>query len=341
MKQTLPLLLLLALMLTACGSSSGNFHLSGRLLKIDQGEFFVYSPDGDMEGIDTIKVRAGRFEYSTTLPRATTLMIVFPNFSEQPIFAKPGDKLEIDGDASHLKEMTVKGSKDNETMNSLRPQLATATPSEQIKIAETFIEQHPDSPIGLYLVRSVILQSSSPNFQKARQLVDKMLAAQNKNGALLRLKKELQGRGYAVQGKPLPNFSVTDTDGKSYTQADFSKADIGVIMTWGTWKYESTRALRQLDKMKKRARSRLQVLTISLHGSSVEYKRSFEIDSLIVPIVCDGQSFDTPLCRQLGLTDVGDNLLIEHGRIIARGLKPQELTDRVRDRLGLKPEDLK
>lgn len=341
MKHTLPLLLLVALIMTACNSTSGNFHLSGRLLNIDQGEFYIYSPDGDMEGIDTIKVKAGRFEYSTELPRATTLMIVFPNYSEQPIFAKPGDKIKIDGDASHLKEMQVKGSKDNETMSQLRPKLVVASPIEQIRQTETFIQQHPESPIGLYLVRCYVLQPSNPNFDKARQLVDKMLTAQSKNGALLRIKKDLQGRGYAVQGKPLPNFSATDTEGRNITQAQFSRADVGVIMTWATWSYETSRALRQLDKMKKKSKSRLEVLTITLHGSPKEYERSFAIDSLVVPILCDGKAFDGQLCRQLGLTDVGDNLLIDHGRVIARGLKPQDLIDRVRTKLGLEPNDLK
>ena len=32
-----------------------------------------------------------------------TLMIVFPNFTEQPVFAAPGKSVDIKGDASHLK----------------------------------------------------------------------------------------------------------------------------------------------------------------------------------------------------------------------------------------------
>ena len=35
-------------------------------------------------------------------------MLVFPNFSEQPIFAQSGKTVNVKGDATHLKEMSVK-----------------------------------------------------------------------------------------------------------------------------------------------------------------------------------------------------------------------------------------
>ena len=47
-------------------------------------------------------------------------MLVFPNFSEQPIFAKPGETVDIKADTSHLKELEATGTKDNELMNDFR-----------------------------------------------------------------------------------------------------------------------------------------------------------------------------------------------------------------------------
>ena len=105
-------ILIASLTLTACGVSSNRFQLEGRFLHMDQGEFYVYSPDGGIEGVDTIKVIDGRFTYEAPCKDKFTLMIVFPNFSEQPVFAEPGKSVDIKADASHLKELTVKGSKD-------------------------------------------------------------------------------------------------------------------------------------------------------------------------------------------------------------------------------------
>ena len=54
-------LFVLLLFLVSCGTENGKFRLEGRLRNINQGEFYVYSPDGAIEGLDTIPVREGRF----------------------------------------------------------------------------------------------------------------------------------------------------------------------------------------------------------------------------------------------------------------------------------------
>ena len=54
---TLLLLCATLLLLTACGTDGGHFKIEGRLLHINGGEFYVYSPDGDLNAIDTINKR--------------------------------------------------------------------------------------------------------------------------------------------------------------------------------------------------------------------------------------------------------------------------------------------
>ena len=76
-------LLTLTLVLVACGTRSGYFKIEGHLLNLNQGEFYVYSTDGLINGIDTIKVEGGHFSYETPCQRQGILMLVFPNFSEQ------------------------------------------------------------------------------------------------------------------------------------------------------------------------------------------------------------------------------------------------------------------
>ena len=43
--------LLLSLLLVSCGKHSGYFKIDGRLLHINQGELFVYSPEGVIAGL--------------------------------------------------------------------------------------------------------------------------------------------------------------------------------------------------------------------------------------------------------------------------------------------------
>ena len=156
-------ILIASLTLTACGVSSNRFQLEGRFLHMDQGEFYVYSPDGGIEGVDTIKVIDGRFTYEAPCKDKFTLMIVFPNFSEQPVFAEPGKSVDIKADASHLKELTVKGSKDNELMNSFREQILNVSPPEETRIAEQFIKDNPASVVSVFLVRKYFVAALSPD----------------------------------------------------------------------------------------------------------------------------------------------------------------------------------
>ena len=77
----------MAIAFTACSGRKGYFTIEGRFLNMNQGELYVYSNDGLTNGIDTIKVNGGRFSLDIPCKRKGTLMIVFPNFSEQPVFA--------------------------------------------------------------------------------------------------------------------------------------------------------------------------------------------------------------------------------------------------------------
>ena len=67
-------------------------------------------------------------------------MIVFPNYSEQPVFARPGKTVSIKGDATHLKEIIIEGTSENEDMTSLRLELNDLTPPDIPGAASDFIK---------------------------------------------------------------------------------------------------------------------------------------------------------------------------------------------------------
>ena len=138
------ILILLILGFVSCSTDKKHFSFDGRLTNINQGEFYVYGLDDASAGLDTVKVEAGRFSYEMPCTKPSILMLVFPNFSEQPIFAEPGKSVDVKGDASHLKELEVTGSKTNELMNKFRRQIANASPPEMERYAAQFIVDHPE-----------------------------------------------------------------------------------------------------------------------------------------------------------------------------------------------------
>ena len=166
------------LLLGSCGPEGDKFRLSGRLRNINQGEFLLYSPDGGLVGIDTIKVRDGRFAYEKEIRKDVTLMLVFPNFSEQVIFAAPGEEVTIKGDATHLKEVSIKGTDENEELTKLRMRINKLTPPEIPAAIAQFIEENPTSIISTYLLNKYFVSAKTPNYAEGQRLTALMLKVQ-------------------------------------------------------------------------------------------------------------------------------------------------------------------
>lgn len=332
----LSLLLLLTLVLVSCGTDSYHFEIDGRLINLNQGEFYVYSPDGGISGVDTIKVEGGRFAYEIPCDQPCVLMIVFPNFSQLPIFAAPGKQVEIKGDASHLKELEVKGTKANELMTKFRQQVASASPPEMKKYAEQFVKDHPDSPVSPYLVNQYFVQTPQPDYAKALELLTLMTTLQPKNGLLNRLLPDIkQMKDVAFSGK-LKDFYTTDMKGRPVSAANLRAAQVAVINVWASWSYESMEIQRLLKEQQRKNHGSLQVLSINVDATVKKCRDTQEMDSITWPTICDGLMFDGKLVRQLGLTSIPDNIVLKKGNIVARGLSPQEMREKMEQLLGKK-----
>lgn len=320
----LPLLCLL--LLASCGEDSHHFKIEGRLLQMNQGEFYVYSDDASINGIDTIKVEGGRFAYEMPCEHPSTLTLVFPNFSEQPIFAEPGKTATIDGDASHLKMMKVKGSKNNELMSSFREQIANASPPEIVKYSTQFIEDHPDSPIGVWLVKKYFVASPKPDYGKALQLIKAMQKKQPENGTLNRLSGSIEMMKKTTVGSTLPSFTAYDINGKLVSSSTLSSGT-AVICTWATWSYNSTSMMRQLQTLTQN--HNIKAAAICVDASKYDCKNYVKSNQITFPTVCTGEMLDTKPLRQLGMLTVPDNIVVKNGKIIARDLSAQDLVKKI------------
>ena len=326
------LLLLLSSVLVNCGGRGGFFKLEGRFTNMNQGEFYVYCEDGLTEGIDTIKVNGGRFAYEVPCTRASVLMLVFPNFSEQPIFAEPGKSVTLKADASHMKEMEVSGTDDNELMTDFRLSIASVSPPEVVKRAETFIRGHADSPVSAFLLRRYFLLADNPDYGKIKSLIALMEKEQEKNGMLVRMRQQVDTLRLTAVGSSLPAFAVTDVKGEAVTQADLTTG-VAVLNVWASWRFESKETQRQLKRLKRQWGERLHVMGIAIDASRRDCEMALKQDTITWHNVCDEQLFDGKLVRQLGITSVPDNIVMKNGRIVARGLSTRDLKTKVEELL--------
>ena len=328
-------MVLTALLLTACGAESGRFRLEGRLRHMNQAEFLIYSTDGAIEGIDTITVREGRFAYETELRDEATFVLVFPNYSEQPVFAEPGSKVTIKGDASQMKEMTIVGTDDNELMTTLRMELNELMPPDIPKAVTAFIKEHPKSAASIYLLKRYLVYSQQPDLKQAYDLTKMMLKENPDNGQLIQLKKQLNTLSGGTVNTRLPNFSATDVKGRKVTESQL-KAQLNVVSAWASWSYPSTDMQRRLKKAKQKYGDRLAIVSICIDGCPDDCRQTVvERDSLSWPTVCDGLMWQTPLLQKFGISAIPGNVVINSkGVIIDRMLSAQQLEEKI-DRMLL------
>lgn len=319
------LFLLLVLILISCGTRSGHFKMEGRFLHMNQGELYVYSPDGGIDGLDTIKIEAGRFAYEIPCSKPATLVIIFPNYSVQPIFAESGGSVEVKADASHLKEMEVKGTDDNELMTKFRKQIANSSPPDELKYAIQFIKDHPESTVSVYLLNRYLIQTETPDYKQAANLLKILLKEQPENVTLGRLQRQISGLGTLKVGDKLPNFTTKDINGKLINNATLANQTI-IISTWAAWSYESLDFQRALNDAVKAGK--IAALGISVDANPKEVRQALKNDDITFPNVCDGKMLSTPLLKTFGLTTVPDNIVVRNGKIIERGITANTVRQR-------------
>ena len=320
-------LILLTLVLVSCGVDRKHFKLEGRFLHLNQGEFYVYSTDGVLDGIDTIKIEGGRFAYEIPCDEEGTLVMVFPNFSEQPVFTQPGKTVEIKADASHLKELEAEGTDNNKLMTAFRKQVSNMSPQQAIDAAAEFVKHNPKSDVSAWLIRKYFILAPKPDYAKAKQLLDLMIAEQPKNGKLVNLQQQLIGLT-ATAGKSLPIFTATDINGNKVTQANLTQSPNAVVFLWASWNYESTDMQRQLKRLKAAKGNGLSVIGVCIDPSKSEMQQYLRQDSISWPTINDGMMFDTKIAKQLGLSQVPANILLKNGKIVGRNLRMNELKEK-------------
>lgn len=313
--------------LASCGTDSHHFKLDGRLLNLNQGEFYVYSTDGMVNGLDTIHVRAGRFSYVKECQSEGTLVIVFPNFSEQPVFATPGKAVELKGDATHLKELKVTGTEANKLMNSFREHIANMSPAETKKYAAQFIKDNPQSIVSNYLVDRYFLNTQMPDYKQGAQLLKVLRKAQPENGRLAQMEAQISALAKNDVGQKLQAFTAKDVNGRDVKLADIKKGD-ALIYVWASWDYESCALQRSLRDRK--GMTDMKLIGISVDASPKECQRVLERDEIDWSIICDGQTFNGKLINQLGLAFMPDNILLKDGKVVERNLTNQQIRDKIK-----------
>ena len=300
----------------ACSGNTDRFKISGRFLNFNRGELFIYSPDNDFGQIDTIKVQDGRFLYEKIISEPTTFIIVFPNFTEVPVFGEPSRSAKITADASNLKEIEINGSKPNRMMNGFRKETESLNPIQQKEKIKDFVNENPESIVSSYLISRYLVRTKEPDYKTAKILLKKVITARPTDKYAKKLKNQIEILSKSIVGNKTPKFSIETTTGEKITN-NFCTSKVGIISVWASWNYESLNIQRTLRDICNEYPDKIAHLSISLDMDKKNMESNYKANNFTSKLYWDGKVWDTPLLRQLGLGDVMDNIIIDRNGIIA------------------------
>lgn len=327
MKYPILFVSLFTILLSACTSNEDTFRLEGEFRNMNQAEFYLFDAASGKK--DTISVQRGRFVYETSIPDTMTMMLIFPNYSMLPVFARNGITVTMKGDASNLKETKLTGSKENDEMTAFRLKANQLTPPEVREQAMQYIYDEPASPVSYYLLRRYFLQTIVPNYLEALRLCNIMLEATPDKEPIRILHNDLLNLIKGMEGMNAPRFAVLDRKDKIVSTHDL-RSEVNVVVLWATWHYDSREQLKTLRKLSKKYPGRLAVMGIGIDADRYECNDWVRRDSIEFPLICDGKMWKTPLAHLYGLFDIPSNTVFDNkGTVLKRNIPTKELTQEI------------
>ena len=332
----LTLFIISLLTLLGCGGSAGQFRLCGDFDHLEQGEFYIYCPDGGLDRLDTLRLREGKFDYTVPLQEKATYHILYPNFSELVIFGESGKVVKVKGDARSLNEVKVSGTDENETYTKYRRESQNLSGKKLDSLTRDYILQYPTMQMSRFLLNKYFIQPEGTDQQMMHELYDSLCRANPSDVFLSNLSNDVRRKNTIKTGSRIPEFSLTTrkVELKKYkkkktiirtiesrTVSDTSYKDKPLLLVfWATWRSGSQSGLYRASRLMRESENKIQAISYSLDVEDTELKAVERRDSIDYPSICDFKCWNSPLVLQWGIRELPFFILMDKDRkILASG----------------------
>ncbi len=313
---------LLVFTLLSCGGSDNQFRLKGTFEHLEQGEFYLYSPDGGSHQIDTIRLRDGEFDYTATLAGEATYYLLYPNYSEHVIFARKGETVTMEADARSLKTTRIEGSKENEQYTEFRLKNQDLSQKEQLKAAADFIRQQPASRVSQFLFKKYYLNGAgAKDTQTTSQLYDMLRKAQPGNTGLTLWSNAISSDQKFTVGKKMPSIELPLPNGDTIRSENFRGRYL-LLTFWAGWRSQSTSLLFHTRRLRRLTNDSLAAISYSLDVKPSLRRAEERGDTVDWPSYCSYNGWNDPRLQLWGIDDIPFSVFVDTAQVvIAQGSK--------------------
>ena len=269
--------------LASCQGRKGEMRIMGHFANLNEAQLCVLSPDGGMEGIDTIHIRDGEFDWRTPCSQdQATFLIVYPTYSTLAVFGGSGQVAHIEGNAQHLSAVSVSGNPSNELYTKYRQETDSLSDLQKDSIRIRYIRQYGNIPLSRFLEHDWLSRRKPESLQK---------------------------------GQKIPNFTLRMRSGQSIGSLDLRGRNV-LIAFWANWKGGSGIVNHHIRKARRICARPLVCISYSLDVDQGALDYVERMDSITWHSYCDQMGFQSPLASRLGIRTLPYYVLVdEHGHI--------------------------
>ncbi|MCR4766244.1 MAG: DUF4369 domain-containing protein [Bacteroidaceae bacterium] len=334
MKKHWLIYLLVALFCMACGNEQGDrARVSGTITGLADDTLIVYGADLMFDHVDTIYVKKGKFDRYISVDTTAQTWVMFKDGSRIPLFLSKRSNIKIKGDTTHLHRLQIEDKDNNHLLTQfLNEHDSTLT----LALVDSFVSQHPYSPVGFYLINKYLLETNPSERKQITPLLEKFDEEMKHHPQYLNISERLVQEAKADTGHVVNYFRLKDINNKWVSRNEFTKKWL-LINFWASWNDESKLQNSTLYKplykeIKKEKIEDFAMWGISLDVDREQWRKAAMKDTLEWTQSCDAKAWLSDVVKLFDIRNLPANVLITpNGRIKAYNLTKQQLEDKLKE----------
>lgn len=340
----------------ANASGKQGFTITGKINGLTYPYIYFQHTDAGKPHFDSCAVKDGAFSFKGRVDEAQLVFLHTKDGKLQKIFYAENLPLTVEGDASALDKVVVKGSRVQDDYAKLETELKaieqkaldfftaadkakidgdvkkaeelekrahTTYKEESSAVRKAFIQNNLKSPVTL---QALMNWTNEDNYEEAIAMFDKLDESVKSYKMAGDFQKYVEGMSKAAIGKDFIDFTQNDVSGKPTSLSSY-KGKYVLVEFWASWcgpcraENPNLRAayLKYHDKG-------FNVLGVSLDDKEDKWKKAVEKDDLPWAQVSDLKGWQNSAAVQYGVRAIPANFLIDpSGKIIKKNLRGEEL----------------